>query len=156
MQNDEHAGEGMLLAGFMIGQAAFGIDARLVQEVVRIGELTPVHGAPVGVIGIRNLRGRIVTVVDLAAHLNLGAVAMSHQARLLIMEHQDEFYGFLVDATTGTIAVDEDNIDVPPVSLNPILRSHLKGVWRQANYLTAILDAQSLFQWEQTAATTAE
>jgi purine-binding chemotaxis protein CheW len=117
---------------------------------VKVGELTYLHDAPTGVIGIRNLRGRIVTVVDMATHLNLGSVEIGPDTRLLIMEHQSESYGFLVDAVTDAIALDEEHINTPPASLDPSLRSRLRGVWREADRLTAILDPQALFQWEET------
>jgi chemotaxis signal transduction protein len=113
-RDDEEATDGLLATRFTLGDASFGVDARLVQEVVKVGELTPVHSAPSGVIGVRNLRGRIVTVVDMATHLNLGHVESGPETRLLIMEHQGEFYGFLVDAVTDAIAMDEKRIGKPP------------------------------------------
>lgn len=148
LRDNEETTDGLLVTGFTLGDASFGVDARLVQEVVKVGELTPVHGAPSGVVGIRNLRGRIVTVVDMAAHLNLGHVESGPETRLLIMEHQGEFYGFLVDAVTDAIAMDEKRIGKPPASLEPALRSLLIGVWREGQTLTAILDPQALFKWK--------
>jgi chemotaxis signal transduction protein len=67
------------------------------------------------------------------------------------MEHQGESYGFLVDAVTEAIALDEERIGAPPASLDPALRGRLRGVWREADRLTAILDPQALFQWEDAA-----
>jgi purine-binding chemotaxis protein CheW len=151
MQYDEETADGLLVTGFALGAADFGVDARLVQEVVKVGELTLVHDAPPGVVGIRNLRGRIVTVVDMATHLDLGSVEIGPETRLLIMEHQGESYGFLVDAVTEAIALDEEHISPPPASLDPTLRGRLHGVWREADRLMAILDPQALFQWEETA-----
>jgi purine-binding chemotaxis protein CheW len=151
MQYDEETTDGLLVTGFALGAAAFGVDARMVLEVVKVGDLTPVHGAPRGVVGIRNLRGRIVTVVDMAVHLDLGSVDIGPETRLLIMEHQGEPYGFLVDTVTEAIALDAECIVSPPASLDPALRARLRGVWREADRITAILDPQALFQWEETA-----
>lgn len=148
MQHDEETGDGLLVTGFVLGAATFGVDARLVLEVVKVGELTHVHDAPPDVVGIRNLRGRIVTVVDMATHLDLGCVTIGPETRLLIMEHQGESYGFLVDAVTDAIALDEERIGAPPASLDPALRGRLRGVWREANQIMAILDPQALFQWD--------
>lgn len=148
MQYEDETTDGLLVTGFSLGAANFGIDARLVQEVVKVGELTRVHAAPADVIGIRNLRGRIVTVVDMATHLDLGCVAIGTESRLLIMEHQGESYGFLVDAVTEAIALDEEHIGTPPASMDPALRARLRGVWRETERLTAILDPQALFLWE--------
>jgi purine-binding chemotaxis protein CheW len=149
MQHDEEITDGLLVTGFSLGESAFGVDARLVQEVVKVGELTRVHDAPPGVVGIRNLRGRIVTVVDMATHLDLGSVEIGPETLLLIMEHQGESFGFLVDTVTDAINLDEERIGMPPASLDPALRARLRGVWRDGDRLTAILDPQALFRWEE-------
>ena len=65
--------EGLLLATFLLGNGTFGVDARQIQEVARVGEVTPVHHAPACIVGIRNLRGHIVTVLDLRALLEARA-----------------------------------------------------------------------------------
>ncbi len=145
-------GTGLLVTEFLVGGAAFGIDARLVLEVVKVGDLTPVHGAPHGVVGIRNLRGRIVTVVDMAIHLNIGTVISGPDTRLLIMEHEGEPFGFLVDAVTHAISLDEDGLGEAPAGLDKAMRNRLIGVWSQDGHLTAILNAQMLFTWHEESA----
>jgi purine-binding chemotaxis protein CheW len=145
----EESADGMLVAEFTLGDAVFGVDARLVQEVVKVGELTRVHGAPADVVGIRNLRGRIVTVVDMAAHMGLGRIEVGPETRMLIMEHQGEYYGLLVDSVTEAIALDEASIAAPPASLSTALRSRLIGTWRNGQALTAILDPAALFIWNE-------
>ena len=149
MHYSDEIGGGLLLTGFMIGAASFGVDARLVQEVVKVGDLTCVHDAPPGVVGIRNLRGRIVTVVDMAVHLNLGSVNTELDNRLLIMEQRGDSIGFLVDCVTDAINLDESQIGVPPASLDPQLRSRLRGVWRDGDAVTSILDPEALFECEE-------
>jgi purine-binding chemotaxis protein CheW len=149
LETNEESTGGLLMTGFALGASAFGVDACMVQEVVKVGELTRVHDAPTGVIGIRNLRGRIVTVIDMATHLNMGTVEITPETRLLIMEHQGDSYGFMVDAVTEAIALENDRIEAPPSSLDPGLRSILRGVWREADRLTAVLDHEALFRWEE-------
>ncbi len=151
MAYEEETGDGLLVARFTLGAAAFGVEARLVLEVVKVGEMTRVHDAPAGVVGIRNLRGRIVTVMDMATHLGLGCVEVGPENRLLIMEHRNETYGFLVDALTDILALDAEGIGAPPASLDQAMLGRLRGVWREAGRLTAILDSQALFQWDETA-----
>ncbi len=147
MHYDEEKTDGLLLTGFSLGDASFGVDAQLVQEVVKVGEVTRVHGAPSGVVGIRNLRGRIVTVVDMAEHLGLGDVEIGSESRLLIMERQNESFGFLVDTVTDAISLDEGLIGAPPANMDPVLRGRLRGVWREGDRLTTILDPEALFIW---------
>ncbi len=66
--------EDLLIATFQLGSGVFGLDTVLIQEVVMVGELTPARHAPEYVAGIRNLRGRIITVIDLCVRLGLGSV----------------------------------------------------------------------------------
>lgn len=151
MEETNEKADGLLMTGFSVAETAFGVDARMVEEVVKVGELTRVHDAPAGVVGIRNLRGRIVTVIDMAVHLDLGSVAIGPESRLLIMEHLGDPYGFLVDTVTDAISLDIDLIEPAPSSLDPGLCSRLSGVWREDGRLTAILDPQALFRWEEPA-----
>lgn len=144
---DETQDDDILVAQFKLGDAVFGIDARLVQEVVKVGELTPVHGAPEDVVGVRNLRGHIVTMIDMSVHLGLGTVEIGPDTRILIITHQGEFYGFLVDAVTEAIALKQDELAAPPASLSPELRGRISGVWRKGKELTAILSSEALFKW---------
>jgi purine-binding chemotaxis protein CheW len=134
-----------LITGFKLNSATFGVDARLVMEVVKVGELTPVHGAPRGVKGIINLRGHIVTVVDLSEQLGLGKVLTTPDTRLLIMEDEGESYGFMVDSVTDSFAIDEGNMEAPPSSINPSIRTCLLGVYRKGDDLTAIINPKTLF-----------
>jgi purine-binding chemotaxis protein CheW len=150
MQHDEDLDRGLLIIVFTLGNATFGVNARRVQEVVKVGHLTCVHHAPAAVAGIRNLRGRIVTVVDLAVRLKLGCATRGPEARLLIMEWQGEPIGFLVDAVTDAIVVSEDRIAPPPAGIDPVLRGNLYGLWREGDRLIAILDPPALFQWDAT------
>ena len=148
MDREDKPDEELMVMGFMLGDASFGVDALLVQEVVKVGEITRVHGAAAGVIGVRNLRGRIVTVVDMARHLGLGCVTPGPESRLLIMEADGEAVGFLVDLVTDANALDRERIGPLPASLDPALRSQLCGVWRDGDRLIALLESQTLFRWD--------
>src|SRR5208337_4889093 len=97
ISNPETA-EDLLISTFQLGDddGVFGIDATLIEEVVMVGELTPVRHAPAYVAGIRNLRGRIITVIDLCVRLGLGAVKIGPECRILIADWRGEPVGLLV------------------------------------------------------------
>ena len=86
----ERMDDSQLVATFLLDKAIFGIDAQQIQEVVRTGDITPVHHAPASVVGIRNLRGRIVTVVDLRARMELGCTSIGSENRILIVDWEGE------------------------------------------------------------------
>jgi purine-binding chemotaxis protein CheW len=138
--------QNILAATFMLGQAAFGVDTAQIQEVVRLGNLTPVHHAPAYVVGIRNLRGRIVTVIDLRRRLDLGRVAVGPESRILIVEGQGEPIGLLVDRVADTIDVNPADIHPAPANVNGVQSRHLRGVCRNGACLVALLDLTAILQ----------
>ena len=138
-----------LVSCFMLGESSFGLDARQVQEIVKVGELTLVRGAPADVVGIRNLRGRIVTVIDMAACLGLGEVdAQGPDVRLLIIENRGETYGFMVDSATDAVELEESRITAPPANMDQSLCERLLGVWRGKDCLSALIDPDKLFNFD--------
>ena len=138
--------QNLLAATFMLGQATFGVDTAQIQEVVRLGNLTPVHHAPAYVVGIRNLRGRIVTVIDLPTRLDLGRVAVGPESRILIVEGQGEPIGLLVDQVADTIDVNPADIQPAPSNVNGVQSRQLRGVCRHGARLVALLDLTAILQ----------
>jgi purine-binding chemotaxis protein CheW len=143
--------DGLLVATFLLGHAAFGIDAHQVQEVARVGDVTQVHHAPACIVGIRNLRGRIITVMDLRALLELGRVAPAPDNRILIVDGQGEPIGLLVDSVTDTISPGQDELLPPPPNLHGVQSRHLRGVCRAGERLVALLKLETLLQPEDLA-----
>lgn len=129
----------LLLVTFTLGEGLFGIDADLVQEAVKVSVLTPVHHAPAYVLGIRNLRGRVVSVFDLRVRLGLGSSARSAENRVLIIDWQGEPIGLLVDRVEDTFSVAPQDIEAPPQNLHAVQQANLVGVSRQGGRLVAIL-----------------
>lgn len=140
------SGDGLLVATFHLGDAVFGIDAQQVQEVTKVGELTAVHEAPPEVVGIRNLRGRIVTVLDLKARLQLGRVERSVVNRILMVDWQGDQVGLLVDSVADTITARPEEMAPPPPNLHGVQSRHLLGVCRGAGRLVALIDHVALLQ----------
>lgn len=144
----------LLIATFLLGQAAFGVDTALIQEVVRVGDLTPVRQAPEFVVGIRNLRGRIVTVIDLRVRLSMGRVPTSDDSRILIVEAQGEPIGLLVDRVADTLTVSTGDIAAPPPNVHGVQSRNLVGVCRGgAGRLVALLDLSAVLEVESSSVT---
>lgn len=148
MEKDGKSSGDFLVVCFLLGESSFGVDASVVQEIVPVGKLTIVHDAPADVIGIRNLRGQIVTVIDMAARLGLSRADLCSEGRLLILKDRGELYGFLVDTVTEAVELNERQITTPPANraLSPSLRSQLLGVWQAGDKLSVLLDSDKLFQ----------
>lgn len=133
--------EELLTATFELGtEGLFGIDATLIQEVVMVGEITPVRHAADYVAGIRNLRGRIITVIDLCVRLALGAVEIGPESRILIADWKGEPVGLLVDKVADAIALEAGDLEPAPPNLHGVQMQKLRGVFRSGDRLAALLD----------------
>lgn len=136
--------EDALVSSFYIGDTLFGFDTVKVQEVVRAGNLTPVHHAPPFVRGVMNLRGRIVTVVDLATRLGLGGVEVNDDSRTYIVEWKQEHLGLLVDRTADVVAFDRSSVKPPPENVRGVSGAMLEGMCQAGEHLVALLNLEAM------------
>jgi purine-binding chemotaxis protein CheW len=138
----------MLVATFFLGDAAFGLNTVQVQEVVRVGSITPVRHASEFVLGVMNLRGRIATVIDLAAKLELRRTEIDEDSRIFIVEWEGEQIGLLVDQVADAIAVDGALIKPAPENVRGIQGRQFKGVFHANGRLIALLDMETVLSTE--------
>jgi purine-binding chemotaxis protein CheW len=138
---DLTAEEDLLIATFLLGEeGTFGIEATLIQEVIMVGEITPVRHAPEYVAGIRNLRGKIITVIDLCVRLGLGSVKLGAESRILIADWKGEPVGLLVDEVGDAIAVEKEALQPAPPNLHGVQIQKMLGVFHCGQRLAALLD----------------
>lgn len=138
----------MLVATFFLGDAAFGLDTSQVQEVVRVGSITPVRHAAEFVLGVMNLRGRIATVINLGAKLELDRTEIDEDSRIFIVEWEGEQIGLLVDQVADAIAVDRALIKPAPENVRGIQGRQFKGVFQADSRLIALLDMETVLSTE--------
>ncbi len=134
----------MLLATFLVRDALCALDAAGIQEVIRLGPLTPVRHASASIAGIVNLRGKIVTVIDLGLRLGLPATVRGPESRIFIVEDGNEFIGLLVDRVDEVVEADSENLQPPPANISHGQARFLKGVCRAGNRVVTLLDSSSV------------
>src|SRR5262245_38497373 len=93
------------LATFQLGDEEYGVDVRVVQEIIRVGEITQVPRAPDFIKGVINLRGRIIPVVDLKRKLSLGFVEPRRETRIVVVKLKERLVGLLVDGASQVLKV---------------------------------------------------
>ncbi|HEX6738230.1 MAG TPA: chemotaxis protein CheW, partial [Vicinamibacteria bacterium] len=94
------------LATFFLAREEYGVDVRLVQEIIRVSEITTVPRAPGFIKGVINLRGRIIPVVDLKRKLGLGEVDEKERAaRIVVVKVRERLVGLLVDGASQVLKV---------------------------------------------------
>lgn len=140
MSNEAQSEDTLLVSVFRLGSAMFGIPAAQIQEVVQMGSVTPVHHAPACIVGIRNLRGRIVTVIDLGLRLELGEGQRGAESRIMIVDSEGELVGLLVDRMDDTIFLQPEAMSPPPPNLGALQESAMRGVYRCPDGLVTLLD----------------
>ena len=137
-------GQTVLLATFYVRDALCALDAAGVQEVIRLGPVTPVRYAPEEVLGIVNLRGKIVTIVDLGLRLGFSRAVAGGDSRIFIIEDRDEFIGLLVDRVDEVVEVERDSWQPPPANVCWGQARFFKGVCRSRGHVITLLDASQI------------
>jgi purine-binding chemotaxis protein CheW len=130
----------LLLVIFGLGGAWYGLEASQVQEVILVEDNTVVYHAPQYVRGIINLRGKIVTVLDMETKLGLPSNPIGEDARILIVAWNHEQVGLLVDVVTEVINLGKDQIGPVPLNISEGLSQYLSGVCNNSDRLIGILD----------------
>ena len=134
----------LLLATFFVRDALFGLDASGVQEVIRVESVTSVRHAPAEVAGVMNLRGKIVTLLDLGVILGIGRTAITRESRVFIMEDRNEFLGLLVDRVSEVLEVDHGQEDALPVNISAAQARFFQGICREGGRVIAVLNLKEV------------
>ncbi len=134
------SGQTVLLATFSVRNALCALDAAGIQEVIRLGPLTPVRHAPAEVAGIVNLRGKIVTILDLGLRLGFAKAVPTASSRIFIIEDQNEFIGLLVDRVDEVVEVERDQWQAPPSNVSGGQGQFFQGVYRSNGRVITVLD----------------
>lgn len=125
-----------------IGRDHYAFELLRVQEVVRVAPTVAMRGAPPAVIGVMNLRGRIVPVFDLGRWLGGDAVVATEHSRIVVVERDDELIGVLVTAVEDVATLAREHIEPPLLGSDA---GAILGIARIGRSPTVLLDANALF-----------
>lgn len=128
------------LATFYVGEALCGIDILNIQEINKQFDFTTIPQSDEFVKGVLNLRGRIVTILDLGKKLGLSPVKKRKSNRNIIVNFQDEQIGLLVDSISDVTLANSEDLDPPPANLGGIQGSYFRNVVKTERSLIGILD----------------
>lgn len=144
-----------------MAEQIFGIDILVVREIIRNVDYTPVEHAPNAVRGLLNLRGQIITVLDLAPTLGLPPIEVKSDTRCIILKTAEETasllekeiigdelhtdaIGLLVNGISDVVVVQDGGIDSPPANANGVESDYLKGVIKLEDKLMMVLALKPL------------
>ncbi len=142
------------LVTFLLQGETYGINVMQVQEVLRVSEIAPVPGAPPYVLGIINLRGNVVTVIDTRSRFGLPPGEIGHSNRIVIIESEKQVVGILVDSVAEVIDLHMSEVESAPNVGNQENSKYIQGVATINNKLLILVDLNKLLtdnEWDEVA-----
>ena len=137
------------LASFFVGEALCGMDILKVQEINKLIEMTRVPQAPEYVLGILNLRGEIVTIIDLGKKLGLKSTEISDKTRNIIVNSKGEHIGLMVEKISDVVQAKFEKIEAPPANIGGVQGKYFTGVLKTKDRLIGILDVGKVLEEER-------
>jgi purine-binding chemotaxis protein CheW len=128
----------------MLGEQLFGLPISRVQDVFVPDRLTRVPLAPPEVAGILNLRGRVVTAIDMRSRLDLGRREEARAAMAIGVEFRSESYGLLVDSVGEVMKFPNSQCEAKPANLGGRMAQVASGIFRLENQLMVVLDVDRI------------
>lgn len=132
------------LSTFHVGKYLFGVDVSLVQEVVRLQGMTPVPLAPLEIAGLINLRGEVLTAIDLRTRLGMERNDSKREPVNVVIRVDDEPVSLLVDEIGGVLEVSQVPFEQTPSTVDERVREMLLGAYTLPDRLLLALDAQQV------------
>jgi purine-binding chemotaxis protein CheW len=127
---------------FLLDGHTFGVPVPQVQEVIQFQEMTPVPLAPQVIAGMINLRGQIVTAIDLRRRLGMKTRAEDRRPINVVVRCEDGAVSLLVDEIGDVIEVDEESFEPPPETMNSTAGQLIRGVHKLPERLLLVLDTE--------------
>lgn len=139
---------------FRLEDEIYGINVMQVREVLRYSEIAPVPGAPTYVLGIINLRGNVVTVIDTRSRFGLSNGEITDNTRIIVIESKTQVIGILVDSVAEVVYLKTSEIDTTPSVGTEESAKFIQGVSNRGGELLILVDLNKLLtedEWSEMA-----
>ena len=141
--------EQMQCVTFTLEDETYGINVMQVQEVLREIEVAPVPGAPHYVLGIINLRGNVVSVIDARMRFGLPVKESTDLTRIIVIEVQQHIIGILVDSVAEVVDIKHTEIETAPNVGTDDTSKYIDGVVSRGEKLLILVDLNKLLSTEE-------
>src|SRR5438552_14800795 len=142
--NNEAANRELHIVGFQVGRETYGVPITSLHEIVRVPEITAVPDAPDYMEGVINLRGKIVSVIDLRKRLGEKKVSMGKRNRILVVEHNGRLSGLIVDSASEVLKIPASDVEPSPAALHDGGLNCVTGLGKHKGRLIVLLDMTKL------------
>lgn len=132
------------IVGFRVGRETYGVPITAVHEIVRVPEITAVPDAPDYLEGVINLRGKIVSIIDLRKRFGEAAAQPSNRNRILVAEVNGKLLGLVVDSASEVLRIARSAIEAPPALVQEGRLNCVTGVGKLQGRLVILIDLARL------------
>ena len=154
VRKEQSNDEGLQWVTFQLEEETYGINVMQVREVLRYTEIAPVPGAPDYVLGIINLRGNVVTVIDTRSRFGLMEGEITDNTRIIVIESEHQVIGILVDSVAEVVYLRSSEIDTTPSVGTDESAKFIQGVSNRDGKLLILVDLNKLLtdeEWDEMA-----
>jgi purine-binding chemotaxis protein CheW len=132
------------VVGFQVGRETYGVPITSLHEIVRVPDITAVPDAPDYLEGVINLRGKIVSVMDLRKRFGEKQSALNRHNRILVVEHAGRLAGLIVDSASEVLKIPADAVEPPPAVFQEGGLNCVTGLGKVSGRLVVLLDMSKL------------
>jgi len=149
--HSSHAAEDPILQNvtFRLADETYGINVMQIQEVLRYTEIAPVPGAPNYVLGIINLRGNVVTVIDTRSRFGLPSADITDNTRIVVLEIENQVIGILVDSVAEVVYIRQSEMETAPNVGNEESARFIQGVCNKNGELIILVEFEKMLSEEE-------
>jgi len=137
------------LVGFCLGDEEYGFEIQRVQEINRIVEITRVPRTPDFVMGVINLRGKVIPVINLRQRFGLISKEADKDTRIVVVEIQNKILGIMVDAVSEVLRIPASTIEPPPDIVTGVDAEYIEGIAKLPERLLILLDLDKILSHEE-------
>ena len=148
-QNQAQDDQVLQYVTFRLDDETYGINVMQIQEVLRYTEIAPVPGAPDYVLGIINLRGNVVTVIDTRRRFGLADAEVTDATRIVVMESSSQVMGILVDSVAEVVYLKANEIETAPNVGNEESAKFIQGVCNKNGELLILVELDKMMSEEE-------
>src|SRR5215813_3083815 len=132
------------IVGFQVGRETYGVPITSLHEIVRVPDITAVPDAPDYLEGVINLRGKIVSVMDLRKRFGQKQDSARKHNRILVVEHSGRLAGLIVDSASEVLKIPADSVEPPPAAFQDGGLNCVTGLGKISGRLIVLLDMNKL------------
>ncbi len=148
---EELVAEGAIiqLVSFVLDDVEYGVDILAVHEILRFPEITRLPNTPNFIIGVINLRGNVIPVVDVRRRFGFTRAQVTDLTRIIVIETNDKLVGLMVDNVHQVVRITQSNVDPPSELIEGVSERYIWGIGRLKDRLIVILNLANILFLEE-------